>query len=604
MENIIETHAPKTISRQTTGDSKGPPPPLPPKPSRIQKPLVPPKPSRVVARPPPTVLPRHEKEPETIIKPRVNLNNVSRPISLPISHPQTQSNLYPVRPQTEYIQDLYAPTRTLPIVAEGEVDPDYLVPAQTNAGDSLTPAHVSSMNTDHIPLIPAPPLLTTHRELQVKLDGLEEKVKKCRMQRQSILEGAHLENISLETLDQMIAQYLGLMADIKVTLNGVRATYISAATIPSVLQFQAHIIAYQLTLIESSIFKAIPPQALLEHSSKHPHSRIVASTDFFNYITRCIEHSILLPQETSVRAQLIHYWVKVASRCLDVNNYQTLKAIVSALNTPPVQRLKRTWSYIPKKSSARLESLNDLMSEANNYGEYREHMGMVNSTFINGKSIQLIRDEHFARPTVPFLGTFIHDITYLLAAHQTNPTMRPEQEPRIQEVLNTMARFQRGPGYTGQLPPALVKPKHHFRPAISNALHRGASRIQRFSGGNLFGFDSTHSSSNSSSGVTLSEEEEDNAFDDQRMATQYILMRPWVSQNTVDELSTLREPPQMKSNIQSTRSNSNGPSGSVAMNRSSSMFSSNSSSNVRFSTGSLQMSGGDSSRPGSADGYP
>lgn len=54
IEYIIETHSPKAISRQTTGDSKGPPPPLPPKPSRIQKPLVPPKPARV-ARPSSTI---------------------------------------------------------------------------------------------------------------------------------------------------------------------------------------------------------------------------------------------------------------------------------------------------------------------------------------------------------------------------------------------------------------------------------------------------------------------------------------------------------------------------------------------------------------------
>ncbi|KAG0934634.1 hypothetical protein G6F57_000518 [Rhizopus arrhizus] len=633
IEYIIETHSPKAISRQTTGDSKGPPPPLPPKPSRIQKPLVPPKPARV-ARPSSTITANKKEQiginensmtsDNTIVKPRVNFsNNISRPISLPLSGQQPQSNLYNTRPQTEYSSDIYhAANRTVSIVAEGEVDPNYLVPAQTNAGDSLTPATVSSMNTDHVPLIPAPPLLTTHRDLQSKLDDLEEKVRKCRMRKQSIKEGKayQLENMTEESLDQMIAQYLRLIAEIKVTLNGVRTTYISAATIPTVLQFQAHIIAYQLTLIESSIFNAIPPRALLEHSSKHPHSRIVASTDFFNYVTRCIEHSILLPQEASVRAQLIHYWIKVASRCLDVNNYQTLKAIISALNTPPVQRLKRTWSYIPKKSSVKLDALNDLMSEANNYGAYREHMGMVNTAVVNGKSVQLIRDEHFSRPTVPFLGTFIHDITYLLAAYKSNPAsgiMPPEQEPRIQEVLSTMERFQTGPRYTPHMPISLLKSsqKHHFRPAISNALHRGASRIQRISGGNIFGFDSSNNSSSSgisSSSLSLSsdkegDDEDSNLEEQQRMATQYILMRPWVSQNTVDELSTLREPPQMKNNsIHGSRSNSNGPTSSISMNRTSSMFS-NASSNVRFSTGSTSLntmsgSGGDS-RPGSMDGY-
>ncbi|KAG1467299.1 hypothetical protein G6F56_004483 [Rhizopus delemar] len=625
LEHIIETHSPKTIPKQTTGDSKGHPPPLPPKP-KIQRPLVPPKPARVstaiLAEKKENVINEKVSESPVAIKPRVNFTvNNSRPISLPISHlpQQPKTSLYNIRPQTDY----FSVNGAMAVVAEGEVDPNYLVPAQTNAGDSLTPAIVSSMNTDHVPLIPAPPLLTVHRDLQDKLNDLDENIKNCRMRKQGLIEGTSslLESMTEEGLDQMIEQYLRVTADIKATLNGVRTIYMSAATIPTVLQFGAHVIAYQLALIESSIFNTIPPHALLQHSSKNPHSRIVASTDFFNYITRCIEHSILLPQEASARAQLIHYWIKVASRSLDINNYQTLKAIVSALNTPPVQRLKRTWSYIPKRSLVKLEALNDLMSEANNYGNYREHMGMVSTTVVHGKSVQMIRDEHFSRPTVPFLGTFIHDITYLLAAFKSNPaTMNgsPEQEPRIYEVLNTVNRFQTGPRYTPSLPVSLLKSsqKHHFRPAISNVLHRGASRIQRMSGGNIFGFDSNNNNTgNNSNGVVINnasnlsmisdkegEEEDSNLEEQQKMATQYILMRSWVSQNTVDELSILREPPQMKSNsMQSSRSSINSTSANI--NRTSSVF--NSSSNIRFSTGSTAFSPIRTSdnRPASVDSY-
>lgn len=531
-----------------------------------------------------------------MIKPRV----FDRPSSLP---PIQQSHLSRVsrhRPYTEFPEN----ESTLHIVAEGEIDPDYLVPAQTTAGDSLAPSS-STMNNDHIPLIPAPPLLTTHRLLQAKLDDIEEKIKECRQRKQLLAEGHQLDTMTEEGLNQMIFQYQGLIAELKSNLNNVRTLYMNAATIPTVLQFGAHVIAYQITLIEAAIFDAIPPLALLEHSSKHPHPRIVASTDFFNYITRYIEHAILLPQEASTRAQLIHYWIKVASRCFDINNYQTLKAIVSALNTPPVQRLKRTWAYTPKKSLTKLEALNDLMSEANNYGQYREHMGMVSTTVVHGKSVQLIREEHYARPTVPFLGTFILDITYLLAAFKSSPhatQMAPENEPRIHEVLHTLSRFQNGPRYTPSLPSSFLKSsqKHHFRPAISNALHRGASRIQRISSGNIFGFDSNTTMSSNASNISSTndraEEEEDGNLDEQqKMATQYILMRSWVSQNTVDELSHLREPPLAKPNAYVPRSSSSGP---TSMNRSSSVFS-NSSSNVRFSTGSVSIN--TDSRPASVE---
>ncbi|KAI8367268.1 ras guanine nucleotide exchange factor domain-containing protein [Blakeslea trispora] len=596
IESIIEHHSPSTIQHT---DAKIPRPPLPPKPSRMQKPLVPPKPSvHANSRSSsPTFTKEDELQdnsPDNIIRPRVPGNN-HRPVSLPpFQHPATMTQN---RPYTEFAHE---DTSAIRIVAEGEIDPNYLVPAQTNAGDSLAPSYSSSMNTDHVPLIPAPPLLTTHRNLQAKVNDLEEKIRHYRMRKQAMLNGQPLPNETMteDDIDQTIAQYLRVMAELKVTLNGVRTIYMSAATIPSILQFGAHVIAYQITLIESAIFNAIPPLALLEHSSKHPHPRIVASTDFFNYITRCIEHAILLPQEASSRAQLIHYWIKVASRCFEINNYQTLKAIISALSTPPVQRLKRTWAYIPKKSSVKLDTLNELMSEANNYGQYREHMGMVSTTVVNGKSVQQIRDEHFARPTVPFLGTFIHDITYLLAAFKSNQHeqhMKAEDEPRIREVLHTMYLFQTGPRYTPQLPNSFLKSsqKHHFRPAISNALHRGASRIQRFSGTTLFGFDS---SSNTS---VMDDDDNNNLEEQQKMATQYILMRSWVNQNTVDELSHLREPsPNKTNNLYGARSTS---SNATSMHRTSSVFSNNS----RFSTGSISFgnaSGGENnSRPTSMD---
>ncbi|OAD70472.1 hypothetical protein PHYBLDRAFT_115246, partial [Phycomyces blakesleeanus NRRL 1555(-)] len=131
----------------------------------------------------------------------------------------------------------------------------------------------------------------------------------------------------------------------------------SAATIPDLMQFNPHMVAYQLTLIDSAIFRAIPQTALLSHSPKSPHPCIVASTDFFNYFTRAIEHSILLPQEASRRAELVNRWIKIASYCLKLLNFQTLKAIVSALHSPPVSRLRRTWECIPKKRMQRLDFL-------------------------------------------------------------------------------------------------------------------------------------------------------------------------------------------------------------------------------------------------------
>lgn len=499
---------------------------------------------------------------------------------------------------------------------------------------------MGGIKSDHIPLIPIPPLLTTHTVLQEKLDELELALKDFRTQKNQ-LSGDNNEKEKEIKLNDAISKYTPYVAEAKHTLNRVRTLYMCAATIPSILHFQPGLVAYQLTRIESAIFLGIPPQALLSHAPKSPHPRVVASSDFFNYVTRMIEHSVLLPQEASVRAQHINQWIKVASKCQDLNNYQTLKGIISALWTPPVQRLKRTWAYIPKKSLSRLESMTELMSEANNYGKYREHMGIVSTSVLNGKSVNLIQSEHYKRPTVPFLGTFIHDMTYLLAAvgqaqQQTKSTNGLPQipirtsstlykadndnsgqlhkDPRISKLLEILQKFQSSPPYDRKPSAANAKmiSKQQVRPALSQAIHRSKSSFGRLGGAIGFGNGNTDNNNtndliNNQNGIYNTDCADDfDSEEQQSLVTQYLLMRPWVSQNTVDELSLLREPP----NNNSTTSNNKYASGrtssmgshytsSIMSNTSSLMRLSNPATN---STLTLASSLNDSySRPASLD---
>lgn len=523
VERIAEYHSAST--------RKAPPPPLPPKPTSASKPVLPPKPTRPL------------------------------PIAPGSSHDSEEMEL----------------TR----VPNGEIDPSNLVPAQTNNNDSLTPA-----NTKNIPHIPTPPLIVTHKTLQAKLDELESSLNEYRARKRLVQQGKDNQMTENE-LNDAISKYTPYVAEAKQTLNRIRTVHMTAATIPSILHFQPGEVAYQITRIESAIFSAMPVQALLTHSPKNPHPRIVASTDFFNFITRIIEHSILLPQEASVRAQHIHHWIKIATKCQDLNNYQTLKAIVSALGTPPVQRLKRTWCYIPKRSQSKLDVLNELMSESNNYEKYREHMGIIS----NGKMVQKNQSEHAKRPTIPFLGTFIHDMTYLLAAvqhqEQASPTIaRPRQsrpasridslqnDIRVQKLLDTFDLFQSCPPYDKRpstlYAKAVQRPASPARPGFSQALQRSKSSIGRL-GGAMFGSSYMENASETS---LLGENEGDLDIEEQsNLVIQYILMRPWVSQDTVDELSVLREPPRAISKPGASRSNSVGShyAGSLMSNTSSFM---------------------------------
>ncbi|KAI9020155.1 ras guanine nucleotide exchange factor domain-containing protein, partial [Phycomyces nitens] len=353
------------------------------------------------------------------------------------------------------------------------------------------------------------------------------------------------------------------IADAKSTLNRVHSIHISATAVPTILQFPPVLIAYQLTLIDSAIFRNIPSTALLCHSAKTPHSAIVASTDFFNYLTRVIEHAILLQQEASGRAQHVNHWIKVACKCHDLKNYQTLKAIISALGTPPIQRLKRTWAFVPKKSLSRLETLTELMSEASNYGRYRERLGPIHeqtSSSSTPTTSVLTKKDWLSEPTVPFLGIFIHDMTYLIALQkskrsteetkplgsikppmpqqynrQTKPVvLSSPSDQRVNELMGLFEYYQKRPLYSATLSPACVKDLYKSRRRkLSHALRGGPSMKKH----------PVFSTADDEAGEVCTEMQ-------QCLVTQYLLTRSWVGEKTVDELSLLREPPK------TTRSNS------------------------------------------------
>ncbi|ORX97374.1 ras GEF, partial [Basidiobolus meristosporus CBS 931.73] len=244
------------------------------------------------------------------------------------------------------------------IVPEGCVDPNILIPPFLEE---------DSEPSDHVPRIPRSPLITSFASLSEKLQTANDMM---------IEMGTQHKGPEEYTDDnaEAVQHLCSTISSTQATLGKVNNLIHLASTTTDITSFSSYLVAYQLTLIESTLFQRIPPEALLTHSPRTPHPSIVASTDFFNYLTRIIEVSILSPTEASHRAQTLNYWAKIAARLYELNNFQTLKAVLSATGTPPIQRLKRTWACIPKKTLTRLESLTELMSEKDNYERYRETM--------------------------------------------------------------------------------------------------------------------------------------------------------------------------------------------------------------------------------------
>lgn len=161
------------------------------------------------------------------------------------------------------------------------------------------------------------------------------------------------------------------------------------------LDIDAMEFARQLTIIESKSYgKLKAAECLSKGWSKQPNGgpdpaeNIRAIIMQSNRLTNWVAEMILTQSEVRKRVIVIKHFIAVAEKCRLLNNFSTLTAILAALQTSSIHRLKRTWEHVPTRTNTILEGMNTLMGATMNFAEYREMLHIVNP------------------PCVPFLGMF------------------------------------------------------------------------------------------------------------------------------------------------------------------------------------------------------
>ncbi|XP_071655156.1 ral guanine nucleotide dissociation stimulator-like 1 [Patagioenas fasciata] len=130
---------------------------------------------------------------------------------------------------------------------------------------------------------------------------------------------------------------------------------------------------------------------------------IRATISQFNAVTNCVLSTILESKElkTQPRAKILEKWIRIGRQCRILNNFSSLKAIVSALQSTSVYRLKKTWACVPKDTMLMFEELCEIFSDCDNFATSRELL-------LKGVT----------QGTVPYLGTFLTDLVMLDTALQ------------------------------------------------------------------------------------------------------------------------------------------------------------------------------------------
>ncbi|KAK3575545.1 hypothetical protein QTP86_029456 [Hemibagrus guttatus] len=153
------------------------------------------------------------------------------------------------------------------------------------------------------------------------------------------------------------------------------------------------------------------------------------------------------------RAHIIEKWISVAQECHQLRNFSSLRAILSALQSNAVYRLKKTWATVSKESLATFDRLcesfpdeNCLLANREILEDNNEHTEEDPSTALRSPKPSLTsKHMNYSRGEVPYLGTYLTVLTMLdtaLPDTLEGGQINFEKRRREFEVLSQIRQLQ------------------------------------------------------------------------------------------------------------------------------------------------------------------
>lgn len=218
----------------------------------------------------------------------------------------------------------------------------------------------------------------------------------------------------------------------------------------------------QLTIRESRLFCSISPIECLnkEWNSKRgvsgggEPSNIRKFIQNSNCLTNWVAACILAEKDTKKRASVIKYFVQVSEQCRQINNFSSMTAIISALYSSTIHRLKKSWELVSARTMASLENMNKLMNSTRNFNEYRDMLHLVNP------------------PIIPFFGVYLTDLTFVADGNPDFVKGEPKlvnfsKRTKTAEIVREIQQYQSIPYSFQELPEVQQRVAARFKEAPS-----------------------------------------------------------------------------------------------------------------------------------------
>lgn len=198
---------------------------------------------------------------------------------------------------------------------------------------------------------------------------------------------------------------------------------------PCLLAFPPDLVAEQFTLMDAELFKKVVPYHCLgsvwsqrdKKGKEHLAPTVRATVSQFNRVASCVIATCLGGRSASARARarVVEHWIEVARECRVLKNFSSLHAILSALQSNSIHRLKKTWEEVSRDSLRVFQKLSEIFSDENNYSLSRELLVKEGTSKfatleMNPKRAQKRpKETGVIQGTVPYLGTFLTDLVML-----------------------------------------------------------------------------------------------------------------------------------------------------------------------------------------------
>lgn len=180
-------------------------------------------------------------------------------------------------------------------------------------------------------------------------------------------------------------------------INALKNSLAPGGMSVSILDFEPMELARQFTLKESRMFCSIRPEELIAQEwTKKKDSlavNVLGMSSLSTDLAHLVAETILDVQDIKKRAVVIKQWIKIADRCLELNNYDSLMAIMCTMNTSTIGRLKKTWELVSFKTKQALDNLRAVIDVSKNHAVLRARL------------------RGHVPPCLPFLGTYLTDVS-------------------------------------------------------------------------------------------------------------------------------------------------------------------------------------------------